>query len=355
MNAISLIHAPSVRLVEPGEPRAAERIDLYVSDHPDGTIFHRPAWSRMVQVGCGQQGRILVAERAGRICGMLPLTEIRSALFGNALVSAGFATRGGLLADDDQAAQALADHGWSLARTRGYGSIELRGGPLPEGFAAETGIYSSFSRALDGNEESLWKAIPRKARAEIRKGQSFGLHTSIGSDPLHLHAFFRVYSESVRNLGTPVFPRRLFEAALAEFGAEAEVIAVWQDGRPLAAMLNLYFRSTGYTYWGGGVRDARELRANDLVYWEAMRRSLVRGMTRSDFSRSKIGTGPWQRKRNWGFDEEALVYGVRTAAGRSARQINPLDPRHRLKVAAWKKMPLWAANRVGPFLSRGLG
>ena len=43
------------------------------------------------------------------------------------------------------------------------------------------------------------------------------------------------------------------------------------------------------------------------------------------------------------------------AAGGTPREINPLNPRYRLQVAAWKKLPLWAANRLGPWISKGLG
>ena len=85
-----------------------------------------------------------------------------------------------------------------------------------------------------------------------------------------------------------------------------------------------------------------------------MRRAIARGCTRADFGRSKVGTGAWSRKRIWGFDETPLVYAVRSADG-AAREINPLDAKYRLKVEAWKRLPLWAANRIGPLLARGLG
>ena len=86
-----------------------------------------------------------------------------------------------------------------------------------------------------------------------------------------------------------------------------------------------------------------------------MRRAIARGCTRADFGRSKVGTGPWKRKKIWDFEEVPLVYGLRTQAGSSARNVNPLSAGNRLKVEAWKRMPLWAANRFGPLLARGLG
>ena len=86
-----------------------------------------------------------------------------------------------------------------------------------------------------------------------------------------------------------------------------------------------------------------------------MRRAVERGCARADFGRSKVGTGPWSRKRIWGFSETPLVHAVRTADRAAARAINPLDAKYQLKVEAWKRLPLWAANRIGPLIARGLG
>jgi FemAB-related protein (PEP-CTERM system-associated) len=331
------------------------RLDTFVRAHPDGTFFHLPRWTAAVERGARQKAHYLVAEQGGAVRGVLPLTEIRSPLFGNALVSAGFGTDGGILAEDERAAEALAAAAWELAGRLGCATAELRGGPIPPGWQPSTDTYASFSRDLPGSAEQLLASIPRRQRAEVRRALTFDLESSSGTDRRHRDAHYRVYAESVRNLGTPVFPRRLFEAALDAFGDEARIDVVWKDGRPLAAILSFIFDGCCYPHWGGGTREARPWRANDLIYYEVMRRALEAGCTRADFGRSKLRTGPWERKRIWGFDETVLTYAVRTADGEAPRAVNPLDPRYRLKIAAWRKLPLWAANRLGPFIARGLG
>ncbi|MGQ0660269.1 FemAB family XrtA/PEP-CTERM system-associated protein [Sphingosinicella sp.] len=344
----------SVRTAELAEAAESARIDDFVRAHDAGTIFHRPQWSRAVERGCGQRAHYLVAERAGALVGCLPLTHVRSRLFGNALVSAGFGTGGGILAEDDRAAARLADAGWALAEALACGSLELRGGPVPAGFDAQGGVYANFDRDLPGDADALLAAVPRRQRTEVRRALESDLETSAGNDATHRTAHFRVYAESVRNLGTPIFPRALFEAMLDEFGDDADIILVRRRDEPLAALLNFYFNGTCQPFWGGGTFAARSCKANDLIYFDVMRRAVARGCTRADFGRSKVGTGPWSRKRIWGFDETPLVYAVRSASG-AARAINPLDARYRLKVEAWKRLPLWAANRLGPLIARGLG
>ncbi len=354
MNAPSTIQlcVETANLRDSGETK---RIDAFVRAHPDGTIFHLPKWSRMVERGCRQRGHYLVASRGGALVGCLPLTAIRSFLFGNAMVSTGFGTGGGILSHDEAATRALADAAWSLARTAGFGSVELRGGPLPPEYQRIMGIYSRFDRALPADSDQLLGSIPRKARAEVRRALGLELDVSIGRDAAHIGAFFRVYSESVRNLGSPIFPRALFEAALDEFREDATIVLVGKGRKPLASFLNLRFRDVLHTYWGGGTAEARTWRANDLLYYETMRHAIALGCDRSDFGRSKLGSGPWARKRNWNFEETPLLYGVRTAAGSAAREINPENPRYRLQVAAWSRLPLFVSRKLGPFIARGLG
>lgn len=353
MNAFSAIGSTTVRKANLDRERGA--IDVFVAAQKAATPFHRPAWSLGVQRGTGQRAHYLVATENGAIAGVLPLTEVRSRLFGAALVSAGFGVGGGVLAPSDRVATALCDAAWEFAAAVGCTSAELRGGPIPDGWTRGEGVYSGFSRELPGDDEAILKAIPRKQRAEVRRAQGHGLTVSVGRGECDLTDHYRVYSESVRNLGTPVFPQALFAEMLAAFGDGADILTIRKDARPVASVLSFYFNNTVYPYWGGGIFEARELRANELLYFELMRHAASRGCTRFDFGRSKNDTGAFAYKKNWGFEPEPLVYAVRTAGGAQPRQVNPLDPKYRLQVAMWRRLPLWVANRLGPPIARGLG
>jgi FemAB-related protein (PEP-CTERM system-associated) len=346
MNAIAPIATFAVRSAS--FPADEARIEAFLARHPQATPFHRPAWLRAVEQGCGQRGHYLVAEAFGAVTGVLPLTEVRSRLFGSALVSTGFAVGGGILATDEASTERLAAHAVELSAELGCPSVELRGGPLPDGWRRSEGIYAGFARPLPADDDAILKSIPRKQRAEVRRAMTFGLETRVGRE---LDDHYRVYSESVRNLGTPVFPRRLFEAVLGAMGDDADIVTVASGAGPAASVLSLYFKGTVYPYWGGGTSAARSLRASELMYYELMRHAARRGCSRFDFGRSKLGTGPFAFKKNWGFEPEPLVYAVHG----EGRETNPLSPKYRLQVALWKKLPLWAANRLGPPIARGLG
>jgi FemAB-related protein (PEP-CTERM system-associated) len=347
MNVLSPISGLSVCRAGPDDE---PRIEAFLAAHPDATPFHRPPWLRAVARGCGHESHLLVAEAYGGVAGVLPLTHVRSRLFGSALVSAGFAVGGGILASDAAAAAKLAAAAAALADELGCPTVELRGGALPGGWRRSEGTYAGFVRPLPaaGGDEAILKAIPRKQRAEVRRAMTLGLDAEVGRDP---QPHYRVYSESVRNLGTPVFPRALFQAALDAFGDDADILTIYKGSQPVASVLSLYFGGTVYPYWGGGTAEARTLRANELMYYELMRHAAARGCTRFDFGRSKLGTGAFSYKKNWGFEPEPLVYAVRG----TGRDTNPLSAKYRLQVALWKKLPLGLANLVGPAIARGLG
>ncbi|MFM9851799.1 MAG: FemAB family XrtA/PEP-CTERM system-associated protein [Sphingomonadaceae bacterium] len=349
----------SVRCVALAQADEAQRIDAFVRSHPCATPFHLAGWSRAVAKGCGQKSHYLLAEDgAGMIAGVLPLTEVHSPLFGRALVSSGFAVGGGILAETSGAAQQLTEAAVDLAARLSCPTLELRGGALPglgSGWHHDDTTYVGFVRDLATDDEAELLAIPRKQRAEVRKSLAFDLQVEVGSTQADRDAHYAVYATSVRNLGTPVFPKSLFAAVLEEFGDDADILTVRHEGKAIASVLSVYFGGSVMPYWGGGTADARTWRANDLMYFALMGHARQKGCTRFDFGRSKAGTGAAAFKHNWGFSGVPLPYAKHVAAGEAMREINPLDPRYRLQVQLWQKLPLWAANRIGPLIARGLG
>lgn len=342
-----------VRLGDPGDVAAIER---FVGYHPDASVFHRREWLAAIEAACGHRTHWLMAEHDGVIRAVLPLTEVHSPLFGRALVSTGFAVGGGLLETGAGDGAGLFEAAEELAVRCACATIELRGGALPDatGWHYKLDSHAGFARALADNDKAELTAIPRKQRAEVRRGLGNALTVTTGRSEANRAIHYAIYAESVRNLGTPVFPRALFDAVLDHLGADADILTVSREGQALASVLSLYHRGTVLPYWGGGVFAARTWRANDVMYYALMGHARARGCTRFDFGRSKTGTGPYNFKRNWGFTPEPLRYATWTAAGESPRDVNPLSPRYRARIAAWQKLPLPIANRIGPFIAQGL-
>lgn len=355
MNAPTALHRLLLREADLRDPDECARIDAYVRARQDGTPFHLTEWLKAVETGCGQRAHMLIAERAGDVRAVLPLSEIHSPLFGRALVSSGFAVAGGILAERAKTALRLAEMAWQMARRLSCSEVELRGGMLPADWQRREGVYSGFVKPLAEDEDAELQAVPRKQRAEIRKAMKNGLTVEIGCGGRDRAAHYTVYAESVRNLGTPVFPRSLFDAVLDRLGDDADILTVRHQGRAVASVLSLYHGGKVMPFWGGGLFEARALRANEMMYFALMNHARAKGCGAFDFGRSKTGTGPYYYKKNWGFIPRPLTYATRTADGFAERDINPNSAKYRLQVALWRRLPLPIANRIGPMVAKGLG
>jgi FemAB-related protein (PEP-CTERM system-associated) len=358
MNAPFRPTALVLREADMSDSGEVRQLESFVSGHPEGTAFHRPAWLNSVARGTGNRALALVAERRGDLVAYLPLSEVHSPLFGRVLASSGFAVGGGILAVNDKDARDLFAVLEETALRRSFPAIELRGGVLPKGRKGWTLRYDShcgFARPLAADDEAELLAVPRKQRAEVRKGLAGELTVETGTSRADREAHYGVYAESVRNLGTPVFPRSLFEAVLDGFGEDADILTVRHQGEPVASVLSLYHQGAVMPYWGGGTRAARQLRANDRMYYELMLHARRRGCSAFDFGRSKTGSGAFDFKKNWGFEPEPLGYAAWTAPGESPRDADPTSARHAAQIALWKRLPLPLANTLGPWIARGLG
>jgi FemAB-related protein (PEP-CTERM system-associated) len=353
------IHSAEQVSADPVEVRAFSEADAaawerFVADAPDATFFHQLPWRQAVERSLGQRGHYRCAWRGGRLVGILPLTHVRSRLFGSSLASVGFGVYGGIVTTDAAARQALAADAAALGEALGVDHVELRHmTPQAIGWHTKPDFYYTFCRRLAATRDANLKAIPRKKRADLRKAiDNPALHVEVGAS---LDTFFRVYAESVRNLGTPVLPRRFYAAIVEAFGDAVELSAVHGPQGPVAALMTFYFRDRVMPYYGGATPAARPLHAYDLLYWSLMERAAARGATLFDFGRSKRGTGAYDYKTYWGFEPEPLHYDFHLVLGKDLPEINPLNPKYRLMIETWRRLPLPVANTIGPFVARQLG
>jgi FemAB-related protein (PEP-CTERM system-associated) len=336
-------------LVRPMREDDRARWDAFVDAHPDATFFHRAGWAEAIERGFGHRTRYALAERNGELVGVLPLTEIKSRVFGHALISNAFSVQGGPLAADEAALTALTDHARDQLLKSGATRLELRC-KLP-GFTEKEGLYAIFRRQVSSDADANLKAIPRKQRAVLRKALETDLEAHASRDWATCH---RVYAESVRNLGSPVFPKAWFKALLDVFGDAADVTTVHDRGIPIASVLSFWWRGEVLPYYGGGTPAARG-GGYDLLYWSVLGRLAEQGGGVFDFGRSKVGTGAYSFKKNWGFEPTPLTYSFQLPQGQSVPDLNPLNPKFRLFIAAWKRLPLPVANALGPLVVRNLG
>ena len=328
--------------------------DHYVEQAPNATFFHRSAWQRILQETFGHYPHYHYAERDGEICGVLPLFFIKSRLFGNRLCSIPFGVAGAPISNSSEIGALLDDTSLTLLAETGADHIEYRDTQQQRtGWVSQSDLYATFAQEMEPDAEKQLTKIPRKQRAVLRKAlKNEALTWSLDE---HIEDLYALYALSVRNLGTPVFPARYFRNLRQAFAEDCEILTVRSDGKPISSVLSFYFRDRVMPYYTGCLPEARALGTNDLMYWQVMRRAVERGCRVFDFGRSKVGTGPYDFKRNWGFDPKPVTHQYYLRAGGELPRLNPTNPKYRAFIQLWRRLPLPVANTLGPILVRGIG
>jgi|SRR5579863_4336036 len=329
------------------------RWDAFVTAHPEGTFFHLAGWRTVIESVFRHPTYYVYTERDGHLTGVLPLVHVRSRLFGDSLISNAFCVYGGPIAtDDDSRAQLVAFALAEMERLQ-VNHVEFRNRRVSElGWSSNSGLYATFRREISPDPEKNLQAIPRKQRAVIRQSLRNDLEAHLDRD---ISRFYEVYAESVRNLGTPVFPKKYFESLLEVFYKNCEITTILNNDKPVSSVLSFFFRDEVLPYYGGGTFAARALGANDFMYWNVMNMASSKGFRFFDFGRSKIGTGSFSFKKNWGFIPENLIYEFKLRKPGDIPNINPLNPKYRLFIETWKRLPVPVTKFLGPPITRGLG
>jgi FemAB-related protein (PEP-CTERM system-associated) len=325
----------------------------FVQACADATFFHRIEWRDIIENVFGHRTCYLLAERGGEITGVLPLAQVKSLLFGHALVSLPFAVYGGAAVTDENARVALHAAAVNLAQRLEADHLELRNRVSLEPAWPRQDLFVTFRKAIQPDADANMQLIPRKQRAMVRKGIQRGLTSEIDAG---VDRFFDLYADNAHRHGTPPFPKRYFESLQRAFGDECEVMTVVSaQGRPVSGVLSFYFRDEVLPYYAGDVVDGRELAANDFKYWELMRRACVRGCRVFDYGRSKRGAGSFDFKKNWGFEPQPLHYEYKLFKGSGIPQNNPSNPKYRAVIGLWRRLPRPLVNALGPSIARNLG
>ncbi|MBU5613489.1 FemAB family XrtA/PEP-CTERM system-associated protein [Geomonas azotofigens] len=327
--------------------------DRFVATQPGATSYHRYLWKDVVHKSFGHTGYYLMARRGAEPVGVLPLFHMKSVFFGNFLVSVPFFNYGGVLAGDPAAVQPLLDEGANvMARCRAT-HLELRHLGAPLAGLATRSHKVTMILDLAAELDNQWRGFDPKLRNQVRKAQKSGLHVVTGGPEL-LDGFYRVFCRNMRDLGTPVYGREFFENVLRAPDARARVVSVLRGGETVASGIMTRFRDAVEVPWASSIRDYRELCPNNLLYWEAIRLAIEEGALCFDFGRSTPGEGTYQFKKQWGARAVALHWQYLLAPGAHLPDLNPSNPKFRMAVEGWRRLPVALTRFLGPAIVRNI-
>ncbi|MHB8346827.1 MAG: FemAB family XrtA/PEP-CTERM system-associated protein [Acidiferrobacterales bacterium] len=326
--------------------------DAFVDHHPQSSLYHRSVWHRVIHEVFGHEVIRFAALDSMGVAGVLPLVRLRSRLFGDYMVSMPYFNYGGALARSEDIARQLMSAAAAEAGRVGCGHVEFRDTVAHEGWVARTDKVA-MHLALPGSVDQLWAALGAKLRAQIRRPQKDGAEVLRGGAEL-LSQFYAVFSRNMRDLGTPVYPRSFFEAILSAIPDSASIVLVRHRGRPVAAGFLLGFRDRLEIPWASSLREYNPLGVNMLLYAEVLRTAIETGYRIFDFGRSSIDSGTYRFKKQWGASAQQLYWHYWMADSREMPRLTPDNPKYRLAIALWQRLPVCIANGLGPMIVKYL-
>jgi len=329
--------------------------DAYVSKSSASSIYHFSGWRDVIKESFGHNCRYIYATNSvGEIIGILPLVQINSVLFGNYMVSMPFFNYGGVLSENEGVRQKLIDAAIEIGESLRVSHIEVRSDV--EGLSDELPVRKdkiSMRLDLPNDEKQLWKGIGSKLRAQIKRPQREGAKVKIGGKEF-IEEFYSVFSRNMRDLGTPVYSIKFFKSIFNHFKGCCNIVLVQLNGKSVAAGLLIHHNRTTEIPWASSLREYNRIGVNMLMYWEVLKLSIIKGSKAFDFGRSTLDSGTYRFKKQWGASPHQLYWYYWLRNGEHIPVMNPTNPKYRMAIKVWKKLPLTIANMLGPPVVKNL-
>lgn len=333
--------------------RDAAAWDDFLARQPDGAFYHLYGWRRVNESAFGHRMLCLAARRDGRIDGILPLVFVQSRVFGRILCSMPFVNYGGIVAKDAESEASLLEAARDQARELRADYLELRSPRALQTEMPASLRKISMTIRLAPDPDTLWKGFSSKHRTGIRRVYKHGVTVAAGGPEL-LDAFYEVLAESWRNLGTPIYRKSYFAAILREFPKQTRLFVCRQGERPVAAAFNGEFNGVVEGMWMGSRPEARNLQAGYALYWEMIKDACERGFSRYHLGRSTTDSGGESFKKKWNAESQQLFWYYHRPQDGPMPELNVDNPRYRMAIAAWRRLPVSVTTTVGPLLARGI-
>lgn len=326
--------------------------DAFVSNHPKGSWYHQSRWKQLIDNTFGHTSYYLSARTDGRLVGILPLSLVKSALFGRFLIAPAYGRYGDICADDSATEQAILSHAKSLATELGVDYLEVRNvEAIDDTELAVKTFKQTFWLELADDEETMWKSFRSEIRNRARKAEAAGCVTSVGGAE-YVDDFYYVFSRHMRELGTPVYGKQMFENLINIYGNDVRIIITHIDGKPVGAGILAFYNDSVEVPWISSLGSAFKAYPNNAMYMGAIRYAIQRKCKRFDFGTSNEGSGNAQFKQRWGAKMVPLNWQYYLVKKKQLPDLSPHSSKFSLAIRVWQRLPLWVTTTAGPHIMR---
>ena len=326
----------------------------FVDSQPQAHPLHHSGWFHVLLESSAVKPRFLIARNEhGAIAGVMPAYLSRSAISGAHVTT----FDAGILAAHPAAGAQLVERARERLTAERAKYFLLRGAPHDGHDPSDRdGEYVMSIIDTRRTSEEMWQQIKKKTRWYIRQGEKQGFSIRVDSDLAKVDAFYALYAAHVHRLGTPVMSGRMMQAMARYLGPQRLRLLLVERGSKIVGGMMTVVANRGFLDLYALVQhDLRNTAAGYLLYWKALELASREGAAELNLGRSSAGSGTHLFKMKWGGRDEPLIYRCYSAAGDAgADALEKYRRKGTLMQGMWKRLPLWAANRIGPVLRRQL-
>lgn len=323
-----------------------------IETFPEAGVGHLYDWRKVIKRAYGMESLHLAALDGSRVRGLLPLTFIKSRIFGRSLVSMPYLNDGGILANDHESELLL----WNEAKKRMKNSsvayLELRHSHSVELDVSPRLDKINMVLDLRGGRDDTWMKLHSNVRNKIRKSEKLGIEVKCG--PEYLQDFFTAHVVNMQELGSPPHSLRFFSEIVDTFGDRVKVYSAYEGGRAIGGKVVLYMNNALHFLWASLPREFHRFAAVSLLNWRAIEDGIERGAQFCYFGRSSADSSHFDFKKKWGAETRQLYWHVYPASTEAQAKEKIDSWKYSAFIKVWQRLPVSVVKLVGPMLRGGL-
>ncbi len=319
-----------------------------------------PPWLDLCRRVYGYDLRLFLVSRYGAPIGGFCCAVVRSALFGDRLVSMPFSDEPGLwlnpgtrLPAGGQAAlgAALAGALDALAAETGAAYAELRGaaGAYAAGGLQETSPYLRLILDTSRPYADLRKDFHINLLKNLRKADKT-VTVRQTRDPAAVSGIYGIYLSQMRRFGSPPLPAAHFEALLRS--GLGRLYVATAGGAAAAFLFSLVRDGVFYADVNAGLPAYDSCFPKIRLFDETIRLACGEGLRAYDFMRTRPAGGVYEHKKKWGGAELPIKYFFKIHKPGVKPGLDPEEGRFALPRLLLRHAPLCLLRSAGPLVRR---
>lgn len=318
------------------------------------SVYHNQSIYEWLDQSPNNESKLLLAlDDDGQILGGLPFTVMRTRLFGHFAISQPYFNYGGPLSDYlnvfeqllTYAEQCIKDMSLEYAEIRTLTQIDQR---------PSSSKKVSMVLPLAPSFDLLRQSFGAKVRAQVNKANEFEPTVLFGGREL-LNDFYHVLSTNMRDLGTPLYEKEWFKSLLDALPQHVHLCVVYIANRPVATGFLIKNNSVMEIPWASTLKKVNHMNINMWMYDQILAYAVEQGCQWFDFGRSTANEGTYRFKKQWGSQPvQHYWYTLGKDDTNADGGLNPDNPKFKLAIAIWQRLPVWVTRLIGPFVAKQL-